>query len=142
MKTKIKIPANIAKLAVGQLHAKLHTLTDVMPSSRNKPYLQRLLVQKMAEAHAAEVARASRRVHVPPATDSTARAKDPRLPAAGETLQREYEGRTYTVRVLEGGLLECGGTQYKSLSAVAKAITGTIWNGFLFFGLAERKRAA
>ncbi len=33
------------------------------------------------------------------------------------------------------------GRKYKSLSAVARAITGTRWNGYRFFGFRERKRA-
>jgi hypothetical protein len=43
------------------------------------------------------------------------------------------------VRVLENGF-EWNGVVYRSLSAVAKAVTGTHWNGKLFFGLAKRKK--
>ncbi len=61
-----------------------------------------------------------------------ASARDPRLPAVGAVLKREYRGTTYKVIVGEDGF-EFDGQQYRSLSAIAKKITGTAWNGFLFF---------
>ena len=59
---------------------------------------------------------------------------DPRLPAVGEEIAREYKGRTIVVRVLASGF-EYDGKIYKSLSAIAREVTGTKWNGYLFFGL-------
>ena len=58
-----------------------------------------------------------------------------RLPTAGAVLTREYKGREVRVTVLEGGF-EHEGTVHRSLSAVAKAVTGAHWNGYHFFGLA------
>ena len=55
-----------------------------------------------------------------------------RLP--GTRLIREYQGVEHCVTVLPDGY-EYGGRPYKSLSAVARAITGTRWNGWVFFGL-------
>lgn len=63
--------------------------------------------------------------------------RDWRLPAAGSILRREHDGVVHRVKVLEHGFVYQG-AQYRTLSAVAKAITGTIWNGFLWFGLCER----
>ena len=66
-----------------------------------------------------------------------------RLPAVrpklepGTILRREWQGRTFEVRVADGGFEE-GGVRYRSLSAVARAITGTRWNGQRFFGLREQ----
>src|SRR5262245_36345902 len=59
---------------------------------------------------------------------------DGRLPAPGSMLVRPYKGRTLHVRVLTQGF-EFEGTIYPSLSAVAKAVTGTHCNGFHFFRL-------
>lgn len=59
---------------------------------------------------------------------------DNRLPLPGTILTREYKGRTLQVRVLQNGF-EYEGEVYRSLSAVAKVITGTHTNGFLFFRL-------
>jgi hypothetical protein len=64
---------------------------------------------------------------------------DPRNPVVGTKLIREWDGIAHTVTVLKEGF-EWGGQRYKSLSAVARAITGTRWNGYRFFGLRERKR--
>ncbi|GAA4440280.1 DUF2924 domain-containing protein [Bremerella cremea] len=52
----------------------------------------------------------------------------------GMLLQRVYKGHTIRVKVLTDGF-EWEGERYKSLTAVAKAVTGKHWNGFHFFGL-------
>ena len=49
-------------------------------------------------------------------------------------LVREYCGQQVRATVLEKGF-EYDGVTYRSLSAVARAITGSHWNGYLFFGL-------
>lgn len=64
---------------------------------------------------------------------------DPRNPVAGTRLIREWDGAEHTVTVLKDGF-DWQGRRFKSLSAVARAITGTRWNGYRFFGLRERKR--
>ena len=63
---------------------------------------------------------------------------DNRLPTAGDAIVRTYKGRQVRVVVLADGF-EYDGRRYKSLSAVAKAISGSHCNGFRFFGL-EGKR--
>ncbi len=52
----------------------------------------------------------------------------------GTRLLREWQGTTHEVRVLDAGFVYAGQT-YKSLSAIARAITGTPWSGPLFFGI-------
>ena len=66
------------------------------------------------------------------------RAADGRLPAPGTVLTRRYKGRSVHVRILEHGF-EYDGAVYRSLSAVAKAITGSHGNGFLFFRLTRKE---
>jgi hypothetical protein len=63
--------------------------------------------------------------------------RDPRLPPPGGVLRREYQGREITVKVLEDGF-EWESQRYSSLSALARELTGTRWNGLLFFRLTER----
>lgn len=58
-------------------------------------------------------------------------------PIAGTRLIREHQGVEHTVTVLVDGY-EFEGRPYKSLSAVARAITGTRWNGWSFFGIRHR----
>lgn len=64
---------------------------------------------------------------------------DTRLPAPGTALMREYKGRPIRVVVLPDGGFEWEGAKYKTLSALAKAVTGQHINGFRFFHL-ESKR--
>jgi hypothetical protein len=52
-------------------------------------------------------------------------------------LRRIYRDRTVVVKILSDGF-EYEGRRYGSLSAVARAVTGTRWNGLLFFGLTQR----
>jgi hypothetical protein len=60
--------------------------------------------------------------------------KERRRLTAGARLTREWNGRTYVVDVVEGGYL-FEGTRHRSLSVIARAITGAHWSGPRFFGL-------
>ena len=70
-------------------------------------------------------------------TAAAAPPRDARLPPPGSVLARKYRGQTLQVRVLADGF-EFEGAVHPSLSAVAKAITGSHCNGFLFFRLAGK----
>jgi hypothetical protein len=59
-------------------------------------------------------------------------------PIVGTRLIREWQGVEHTVTVLIDGY-EWQGRPYKSLSSVARAITGTRWNGWIFFGLKNHR---
>ena len=59
---------------------------------------------------------------------------------SGTRLVREWRGRTHEVLVLDDGF-SWQGTHYRSLSAVARKITGTRWSGPLFFGLKQNRPA-
>ena len=61
----------------------------------------------------------------------------PPLPRSGTILVREWQGTTHHVTVADGGFL-WNGQSYRSLSSIARAITGTNWNGPRFFGMRER----
>ncbi|HWX49968.1 MAG TPA: DUF2924 domain-containing protein [Roseomonas sp.] len=62
-------------------------------------------------------------------------------PVAGTRLVRAYQGVEHTVTVLADGF-EYEGRPYRSLSAIARHITGTRWNGWAFFGLKTQRGAA
>jgi hypothetical protein len=62
-------------------------------------------------------------------------------PIAGTQLIREYQGVEHVVRVTRANY-EYQGRPYQSLSAIARAITGTRWNGRAFFGLRPSRGAA
>lgn len=57
---------------------------------------------------------------------------------AGSKITRSYKGGIHTVEVIGNGYLY-NGKQYKSLSGIAKAITGKNWNGKVFFGVKDEK---
>lgn len=60
--------------------------------------------------------------------------RDRRLPIPGTIVTKNYKGLKIEVTVLEKGF-EYKNVVYKSLTAIAKEITGAHWNGFLFFNL-------
>jgi hypothetical protein len=62
---------------------------------------------------------------------------DPRLPPPGNIVERQYKGKMIRVIVLKEGF-EYEGRRYKSLTAIAKEVSGTHCNGFLFFRLGRR----
>jgi len=74
----------------------------------------------------------------PSAATPTPAPTNGRLPRPGTVITRRYKGRTVRVHVLEAGLA-FNGKVYKSLSAVAKAITGSHCNGYLFFRLSKEE---
>lgn len=61
-------------------------------------------------------------------------ARPPVTLKPGTRLLREWQGATHEVLVLDVGF-DYAGQTYKSLSAIARAITGTPWSGPLFFGI-------
>ena len=58
----------------------------------------------------------------------------------GTRFSREWHGKIYEVVVTDNGAYEYDGRLFRSLSAIAKEITGTQWNGKLFFGVKEDRR--
>jgi hypothetical protein len=73
----------------------------------------------------------------PPPLSTAKAASDKRLPPPGTILTRKYKGETLQVQVLPRGFAY-NGQVFKSLSAVAKAITGSHCNGFWFFALGQQ----
>jgi len=153
------------KLTVNELREKYLELFGEETRSRNKPYLvKRVLWRIQANAHgglskrarhrAANIADdADLRLMAPKTTikhggaDSgeygthtlSSKLRDPRLPMPGTVLTREYKGQALHVTVLRKGF-EFEGEVYRSLSAVARKITRSQWNGYLFFNLQKRTK--
>jgi hypothetical protein len=106
-------------------------------------------LSQRAKQRAEELARdADLRLLPPSATDRHIRrltgriddeARDPRLPRAGSTLVRRYKGLTLEV-IIEANGFRFEGELYRSLSAVARAITRSHVNGFQFFRLGRWSR--
>jgi len=149
--------AALKRLSVTQLQARHAELFGETTTARHKTWLIKRLawrIQALAEgdlserAHhrAAELARdADLRLQPPQPTTAAALPRDSqapngrgsanhRLPPPGTILTRPYKGQILQVQVLEQGFA-FNGQVYRSLSAVAKAITGAHYNGYLFFRL-------
>ncbi len=88
----------------------------------------------LADPRGAQVARAA----FTPVSRGKAKAA---APMTGAIITRRYKDRRLAVKVLEDGF-EYEGTFYRSLSAVAKAVTGSHWNGNVFFGITAARRAS
>ena len=106
----------------------------------NKPFLIKRLAYRIQElAYGGLPARAEAKLdRLIEDEDNRVKGKQPvrkgHRPIAGTRLIREWQGAEHTATVLDDGF-EYQGRRYQSLSAIARAITGTRWNGPLFFGL-------
>ena len=89
----------------------------------------------LARPVAKELDRLLARVLQDEAADAPKAATSP-LPRAGTILVREWRGTAHRVTVVDDGFLWNGKT-HQSLSSIARAITGTNWNGPRFFGMRE-----
>ena len=87
--------------------------------------------------HSTAVKQRLRKLVVPLAKNGTAKTGKPLL-VPGTQLVREWNGRIYRVLVTDEGF-EMDGKLYRSLSAIAKRITGAGWSGPRFFGVSNSK---
>ena len=143
---------------VSALVARYEELFGEQPHTRNRTFLLRRLAWRLqANLYGGLAERARRRAleiaddrdfrltaPLPrrPAPGSLATPlRDPRLPLPGAILKRHYRGQEIEVQVLADGFsYKC--QRYPSLSRIAEVVTGTRWNGFVFFQLQARKHAA
>lgn len=144
------IPARIAALSqqpISDLKRQWRDLFEDTPPPFSRANLEHRLAYRIQELAYGGPDTGTRRILDALADEANGRASrkrsvlDPRNPIAGTKLLREWDGIEHSVTVLNSGF-EWQGRPYKSLSAVAYAITGTRWNGYRFFGLQARKRGA
>ncbi|MDN2584059.1 DUF2924 domain-containing protein [Aquibium sp. ELW1220] len=149
MTTHDPIPARLAALkamSVNELKAEWQVLFGAAAPNNSRSYLEGRLAYRIQELTHGGLDRETRRMldlladEVDGVLTRKSQIADPRNPVAGTRLVREWSGVEHTISVLRDGF-EWQGRPYKSLSAIAKAITGTHWNGYRFFGLRERKRS-
>ena len=121
-------------------------LYDREPPPYSKPFLVKRLAYRIQElAHGGLSARAEAKL-AERIEDENVRAKGKTpvrrgdRPIAGTRLIREWQGVEHTATVLDEGF-EYQGRRYQSLSAIARAITGTRWSGPLFWGLRNHRGA-
>ena len=159
--------AALDDMKVSELHAQWLEVFGEAARSRNKPYLIKRIayrIQEIAEGglDAESLAKIDELTETTPvrqrprrrksktaeteiaaatvaAATTGAKPRDPRLPPVGTALKRSFKGVEHEVTVLDDGF-ELAGERFRSLSAIAKKITGTSWNGWTFFGLTGRAK--
>ena len=151
----------LSDLTVNQLQEKWVEVWNEPCRSRNKDFLRKRIAWKIqANAYGGISQRALERAREL-ADETLLKIRNPQLPIPnggtsvqkpfvpsegtnfpmpGAIITREYNGKKLIVMVLDDGF-EFQGTKYKSLSAVAKVVTGAHWNGVQFFGLRNQQKA-
>jgi len=154
--------AAMERMSVDALRGKYAAVFGEPTNARHKRWLVRRIAWRLQALDEGDLSERARRRAAELATDAELRmttprashgplpgetqtvtmptATDHRLPASGTVIVRPYKGRTLQVLVRTDGF-EFEGEIYRSLSAVAKAITGSHCNGYLFFRLSGRGRA-
>ncbi|MGY3032721.1 hypothetical protein ACVIIV_001891 [Bradyrhizobium sp. USDA 4354] len=122
------------------LKARWRELFDTEPPAYNRRFLERRLAYRIQELAYGGLSRETTerlKAMAKQYADQKAadrKARPPLRPVAGTKLIREWEGVEHCVTVRHDDF-EYLGRPYKSLSSVARQITGTNWNGWVFFGL-------
>ncbi|GAB6184633.1 DUF2924 domain-containing protein [Thermopirellula anaerolimosa] len=153
--------AAMARMTPKELQEKYAQVFGYQPRSRNKQWMLKRIAWRLQANQEGDLSERARRRATELANDADLRLTAPRLrkrspdgqdrtvtlparfsgpaclPPAGTILTRQYKGRVLQVRVLPDAF-EYEGQVYKSLTAVARAITGVHWNGYHFFGLTRR----
>ncbi len=151
--TPASVTARIARLPdlqMAEIRALWKELFQSDTPIYNRHYLERRIAHKLQEIEFRKVDpnlldRNKRRIEALIETGKNRKLdRDIRL-MAGTQLAREYQGRTHRVTVMIDGQYEFQGRAYRSLSMIAREITGTRWSGPVFFGVkdyASKKSAA
>lgn len=130
---------------IGDLKARWRQLFDTEPPPYNRRFLEHRLGYRIQE-----LAYGGLKPETLERLDALADELDGKLsrrrrienrPISGTRLIREWRGVEHQVTVRNDDF-EYQGRPYKSLSAIARAITGTRWNGLVFFGLKNQRGAA
>lgn len=137
--------ASLPHLSMPDLWALWDELFDSRPNHHNRVGLENRIAYRLQERAYGGLRPAARRrlekigeTGIVPKLSN--REANQLLP--GTLLTRTYNGHDYRVIVQGPENFEWEGRRYKSLSAVARAITGTQWNGLVFFGLKQTPRKA
>ena len=144
------IPARLAALKstpTPELKQQWRELFDREPPAFNRRYLESRLAYRIQElAYGGLKPETIKRLEalgeqLDGGNITLRRIRTDNKPIAGTRLIREWQGVEHCVTVLQDGY-EWQGRSYQSLSSVARAITGTRWNGWTFFGLKNHRGRA
>lgn len=148
------------RMTVRELQAKYANVFGEPTNGRHKAWLIKRIIWRLQAQAEGDLSERARQRAMELANDADLRMTIPRQPKPaadaaertialatkvqpstelmpGTMLERVYRGRIVRVMVLDGGF-ECEGQRYRSLTAIAKVVTGQHWNGLHFFGLRKR----
>jgi len=133
--------AALPDLAMPELWALWDRHFPRRPRHHNRDYVEaRVAYRIQEEAHgglAPDIARSLAQLGAAQSRRGGRRGVEVRLPP-GSVLLREFDGAEHRVVVAPDGLYVWNGERFRSLSAVARRITGVAWSGPAFFGLTQR----
>jgi hypothetical protein len=152
-----KVEKVLEKLPMQKLRERFAQCYGHTPTTRNRAHLVKKILWAIQRDLLGDISEATRRKALIIADDRDVKGRFPNLQRLnaeetkkptltlgyqpegpvllpGTLLHRKYRGENIRVLILKNGF-EWNGEFYKSLSATARAITGTRWNGKLFFGL-------
>ena len=142
--------AELRGLPVAELVVRYEAVYGKPPRVKHREWLWRRIAWKIQEQRFGGLSGAARKkldeliteIDIPLVAGRREPEKRPNRingePQVGTTLVRVWRGREILATRIDEGW-ECDGVVHRSLTAVAKAVTGTHWNGKLFFGLTKRK---
>jgi hypothetical protein len=129
--------AGLKAKSTAELRDMWRELFDRDPPVLGRRYLEDRIAFRVQELHYGGLSDRARRkldALADQLEPKAARRRDPARPIAGTQLRREWKGIEHVVTVREHDF-EYDGRPFKSLSAIAREIAGSRWNGWTFFGL-------
>jgi hypothetical protein len=145
--------AELRSLTVPELVVRYEAVFGQPPRVKHRDWLWRRIAWKIQEQRFGGLSQVARRrldelileLDLPLLSERTVREKAGRPPRKGDppvgtTISRVWNGREIVVTAVDGGW-EHDAVVYRSLSAAAQAVTGSHWNGRLFFGLIKKRQA-
>jgi hypothetical protein len=145
--TVLRRIAALKAMSIRELKQKWRDLYEIEPPAYNRRFIEHRLAYRIQElAYGGLKPETLKKLRalgeqLDGGDPSNRRRHSQDRPIAGTRLIREWQGVEHCVTVRDEGY-EYQGRPFQSLSAVARAITGTRWNGWVFFGLKNRKDAA
>jgi hypothetical protein len=145
--TVLRRIAELKAMSIRELKLKWRDLFETEPPAYNRRFIEHRLAYRIQElAYGGLKPETLKKLRalgeqLDGGDPSNRRRHSQDRPIAGTRLIREWQGVEHCVTVRDEGY-EYQGRPFQSLSAVARAITGTRWNGWVFFGLKNRKDTA
>jgi hypothetical protein len=137
--------AALKRMSVNELKSEWEALFTAPAPNNSRGYLEMRLSWRIQELSLGGLSRDTGRMldllanEIDGKSDRKTIIADGRNPVVGTRLLREWDGVEHTVTVMIDGF-DWQGRRFKSLSAVARAVTGTQWNGYRFFGLRDVRK--